>query len=440
MPMSNYRQLQWPTFAFLCVGVIITILLVALVSNTNQPGMMVRSAENLKDNEKAVEEFKKKFARIPRSFVELKLFGLQYDQKVYGYDSSGESLEYIPLGQNQFLFRAFGEGDKANQLIRRRDLVLTQMDDSQSASYLNIAGVQAHQIFFYCPWFLSGLASPDRKFVAQLFVDPVGGRRRLVVTSRNQRRKSVLVAAHEGVEEFLWMPDSDAILFSAAEQQNFSDGIFIWNIRTDEIIKLDWSRNEKLAKLMHSDMQVFSLMGFDHHNKHLYFLSYPRDRNALSPVQFFSPRSFWQVTYEKKDDVYTLKDPKQASPFFDEKVFWKELRRVIQESTDAGLKYRGRVDDVISSWQEVVDGLPKGQIKSYVLWYLILMYHKAATLMPDKSESQQALNAFALEIATALSRDQFSPLYLRYMARWYMQNHESFNAEKFELIEFDHRK
>ncbi|WP_457835994.1 hypothetical protein, partial [Staphylococcus aureus] len=47
-----------------------------------------------------------------------------------------------------------------------------------------------------------------------------------------------MVAPHDAVEEFLWLPAGDRIVFTATGSNRYRDGLYLWDLRTDSVINL----------------------------------------------------------------------------------------------------------------------------------------------------------------------------------------------------------
>src|SRR5690606_20986824 len=137
---------------------------------------------------------------------------------------------------------------------------------------------------------LAGAEAPGRKWRAEVFLDTDTGQRTLFVFGRATPSK-VMIAPHDRIEEFLWLPDGLRIIFTATGSSRYGDGIYLWNLIDDSVENLAQTLlQEALPTPTRSELQLWlSIAGINVNGPTAYIYAAPRvPGGSLDPADFFN--------------------------------------------------------------------------------------------------------------------------------------------------------
>src|SRR5690606_25626704 len=94
--------------------------------------------------------------------------------------------------------------------------------------------------------------SPNLKWNAQIFVDQFTIKRQLLVRSRT-REDLFMIAPHDLVEEFLWLPEIDQVIYTGSASNRYKDGVYLWDLNSNDVtdLTLGFSGTQQPSDLTH---------------------------------------------------------------------------------------------------------------------------------------------------------------------------------------------
>jgi hypothetical protein len=260
---------------------------------------------------------------------------------------------------------------------------------------------------------------------AKLFVDVVSGTRRLLVRDRRESRFYML-APHDGVEEFLWVPGQEKIIFTATKSARFADGVYLWDLRSDESTNLltldgdgkdlDPGRQERGYYLSLSSIRSGSPA------KVAAFIAGTQNL-ALNPDEFFSPAHLhvFELGERPRHIVPEINEGAATSLFnldflgtgtvMDPQGYGSPVQRAWLR-----LPMGGDWEKAVLSWQEFAATHGKTQLAPYAVWGLAMFYNEAAG--KSGGANAQIFASYAKELGQALSQMPSSPGYMRAIGAW----------------------
>lgn len=380
----------------------------------------------LSANRKIIKEFTQEFHMSPLKLRELQIFGI--DRYSYLHDQYGERFDYIPLSENDWLLRSFGQDRIQNTLLTVYDQYTSSWVGEQ-ATGVNYGYPRPPHL--YPAALLEGYYSPDGKLIAKLFKHEYLKQNTLVVYEVSGK-PFVNVAFHDQVEEFYWLPDSKQIVFTASGSARYKDGAYLWNLQTntaDQILGaesiLPWEGHQ--GETHH---WYLSLGGIDITTGQLYLYIVPRSQNILNFGELFSPESLF---------VYDLNEARPVeAENLDEvlEAFQKDPLKGLTEIKDCAqgnslqqdwcqLQHHGFFEDVLLNWQTYTASSARSQMFAYSLWVLSIFYLDVLSLWDEKASNQaqsepdptrDILATYGAEIAQTLRLQNMSPLWIQAMA------------------------
>ena len=314
--------------------------------------------------------FKKKYKQIPDDMGELKAFCLSTDRYLSFKDSSQSDFDYINLNKKDWIIRSFSYDRKENNIFSELDIVKTSFSDEYSAISYN----DFSSLYYYPFVLLEGYYSANSKFSVKLFRNKINT---LVVREYNDN-KFLMTANHDHVDEMLWLPDNEHIVFSATRSTRYADGIYLWNLKNNTIENMLYL-SQKMSHLIHKKKWHLSLIGYNPKNYSLWFYIKENKQKTLDVSEFFSSKSInFIILSGDKKGVYSSKlsskkivPPNYMNRFFDYKNCPNSNK--IQESW-CNLSLQGSAKESLVKWRKFIDQNPTSSLYPYAIWFFISLH------------------------------------------------------------------
>jgi hypothetical protein len=391
-----------------------------------------------------VNNYKDKYKRLPKNMNEIRVFSIASGRSVSPYDGYGNRIFYQPVSKYHYLIKSFGADGEPNTLNSSEiDISLSNLVDSPSFPplYQNSLNAQMHLYPSVCTM---GCKSATKPFYAFLSVEPVTGSRYLIVRNIN-KRNFFLVASHPKIDEFLWLPGGEEIIYTVTDDNKYRDGIYLWNLKKDE------TRN------LLDDMDPLKL-GISNDNDQKYFLSLSsivagtrkvqvfitkRTSNVLHPSEFFSKKSFYSVVVPEKNAQRTIfnqpKDLLYVTAFQQQNPLDLDIGKPFHgfpaQHKWVMLPITGDMQNILESWQDFSMKNASTPLFPYGLWWLGAIYAEASKVtMPVSFKHGVMLKAFGMELLRALASLDTAPSHLRAMATYMHQQLSSSRFFDFPLV------
>jgi hypothetical protein len=394
----------------------------------DDPNQMTASL--IRSNERVIRIYVRAWGETPTSVNDIRLYARETGAHYSNYDVWGERLEYLRLGKINYTLRSFGSDGVQNRPGAPLDpgvfhwgLMVDQglrYDETQGPMHSRPSVV-----------LFAGADDSRGLWHAKLFVDPVSGSRRLLV--RNRKMKNLyMLAPHDGVEEFLWVPNQEKIIFTASQSARYADGLYVWDLRNDEANNLF---------MLDGDMPEL-----DPGNKQRGFyvaLSSVRNENPPSVAVFaktssgamLDPRSFFHPSNlhvfnlgEKIEHVLPDAAAIRKKTLFD--MEFLSLSTVVPggkgntlQTAWMGLPMGGHWDKAVMVWQEFAAAHGKSMLTPYAVWAISMFYSEAAKAAGQSSRDGQIFTSYSIELGGALSQMAVAPGYARAIGAWIAASH-----------------
>ena len=193
-----------------------------------------RTHRALKEFSSTLKDFELTYKELPRSLAEVRAYARSKKIPCPTVDGFGQRFEFIRFGSNDFAIRSFGADGRQNTLDSDPDPSLVSWR-TRPIEGMHYSYEQAVVPTTYAAPLIGGAASPSNPWTAEVFVDPNRGTRQLLVRNR-EKTNLFMVAPHDQVEEFLWMPNSFQIVFTAVASKRYRDGVYLWNLIDDSLL------------------------------------------------------------------------------------------------------------------------------------------------------------------------------------------------------------
>ena len=190
----------------------------------------VTTADFIKSTDKLVQNHVRAWGEVPAGMNELRLFAKQTYNRYATFDVWGERLEYLRLGKINYTIRSFGADGLQNRPGGLLDPGVFRWGQLEKLGLRYDADEGVKQARPSVVLF-AGADDSTANWHAKIFVDPISGMRRLLVRDRRERR-FYMIAPHDGVEEFLWVPGQEKIVFTATPSARYDDGVYLWDLRS----------------------------------------------------------------------------------------------------------------------------------------------------------------------------------------------------------------
>lgn len=391
--------------------------------------------ERLSILNQGIKAFRSKYNAVPLDLTVLRAFAGAEGLDFSGYDSFGQRFQYVRLSPSNYLLRSFGSDGVQNTFGSASDMGVARWGKvpgiSPSYRYNSL-----EPLGYYPAGLLIGADSLQRAWVGKLFVDSDANTRQLVV--RHRRKNGLfMMAPHDQVEEFLWLPNGEQLIYTASGSQRHRDGVYLWNLPRDEIMNLLDVAERSLPMSPSSRAAGFflSLAGITPATNErppvVYVYFGVRTDGPLAPQVFFSPE---QTIAFAIPDVTQAGNPGpsfvgKSAPGIDRK--WKgplgsPLALTARLDPSGGipsqrewleLPVRGDPEQVLLAWHRFIDRNAANPLFPYSLWVLSSLYGESyENLRSTQPHDADVLRTYGTEIARALINYPMSPTYIRALA------------------------
>ena len=415
------RRLEWG-FRHYFFGFIVPALWVCLSLPSLTPWRPIqRTRQVLKDDVAALHAFLAKYEKNPSDLSILRSFARGNKLPFSAYDAYGERMDYLRFDNQHFLLRSFGDDQIQNSLTSSIDLGIINWGERPNIA-LTYSYPELPQPGFYPAALLAGADSPDHHWLARVYSDAERGHQHLVV--RHLLKDGLfMVAPHDAVEEYLWLPTGDRLIFTATGSSRYRDGIYLWDLRTDTTIDvLDVIHTRQLSALTHVPNKLWvSLAGVSKRGPLVYFYMRPRHYGSLSPLQFFryssmiavavpdgeKPRLATVDEFPASVDAASLTHPLQIN--------WQIQGQGTHVQREwLQLPTTSDVEHLLLAWHEFSDKAAGSPLYPYSLWLLATFYGESfAAMQTSSGHEHDALRSYGTEVARALLNYAAAPTYLK---------------------------
>jgi hypothetical protein len=415
-------------FVGFVVWVLLPVAWIGLTPPFNPPYQPIkRTRTALRQDSAVLHEFLSKYKKTPADLSSLRSFASMHHLTFAAYDCFGQRFDYQRLDNKRYLLRSFGEDQVQNSANSPTDMGVIHWGERPTAQLLFEPSEVAHA-GLYPAALLPGADSPNLSWLARVFVDPVNRARHLVV--RHLSRSGLfMVAPHDEVEEFLWLPSGDQIVFTATSSVRYRDGLFLWDLRTDQVVNL-LDRVKQVAPLGPAggaDRLWLSLAGLGRRGPTVLTYVHPRHDGMLAPHDFFSPAHLVAIALpgeQARRARLASSDEYPAgskAPNLSQRL---DLRTNLTGGGGLGIQRRwlqqqfvGPVEPVLlaaQSWSMKAVSTP---LFPYSLWILAGLYSESVAAT-DGAEvaTRESLRAYGAEISRALLNYALAPSYLKALA------------------------
>lgn len=368
----------------------------------------------------AIVRFQKDQNRLPENLAELRAYGFAQNDKPDIYDNYGDRLFYQPLSENSFIVKSFGRDAAENT-------ILISKDESFSHNVLipprgvKVSLSKESRLNFFQATALDGAEAPKGRLYASLHSRFRGGEKRLLVQNVTEKQFFML-SVHDAVEEFLWLPSGNEIIFTAYGSERYEDGLFYWNLQTNQVRNVLANLKKKyFPKLEEEQKLLLSLSHVSSKPDFIYLFAYPMPADGdLDPKDFYRYQNFYalnpkadftaeRVIAEKDFNVFdyamdhhALVEPAEANLALPAQKAWLEISMESDKQT------------LLESWQNYASTYSSSASLPYALWWLGSVYNDTyRELLKEHPDNARTIRNFALEIADALSQLPSGPLYIR---------------------------
>ncbi len=383
-----------------------------------------RTKQFLKEDAGALQLFFGKYDKTPDNLNVLRSFAAGFSLPFEVYDPFGERIDFIRLDNRHFILRSFGTDQIQNNLNSAIDIAVVSWGE-RAADALIYDYPSLPRPDFYPAVMLPGAESPQHQLTAKLFADPVSRSRRLVV--RHLKRDGLyMVAPHDGVEEFFWLPSGDRLVYSATGSTRYRDGLFLWNLNTDTVVNLlEKVRAPTLRGVAQgADAYWLALAGVSQKGPVVFFYLRPRHAGGLSPVEFFDKSSIVAIAIPDKgkprlanyDEFPNAAAMGNTGGSYINRSLLKGRGISLQQDW-LELTVKNDLEQLLTSWHDISEEAVGTSLYPYSLWMLSNLYGESATESTniDKRE-REVLRSYGTEVARALINYPLAPSYVKGLA------------------------
>lgn len=421
MLMSRKTLLYGPVAA-LCATI---VWIVASEVHLDVRNRLAATNALIRGNDKLVQNHVRAWGEAPESLNELRLFARQTASRYGAFDAWGERIEYLRLGKVNYTIRSFGADGVQNRPGEEPDPGVFRwgpMEEHGLRYNLDDAAMQSRPSVVL----FAGADDASGKWHAKLFVDPKSGVKRLLVRRRDDQNFFML-APHDGVEEFLWVPGQNKIVFTASQSARYADGVYLWDLNSDEALNLltvdagasalDPGNKQQGFHVAMSTMRASNPPS-------VAVFAMPSRESLLDPSRFFHPSNLHVYTLgEKITHVAPDTDAANKPTLYD-------LSFLGTATVNAGgqgsalqkawlrLPMGGEWEKAILAWQDFASRHGKTQLAPYAVWGLANFYSDAAKRAGISSKDGQIFKSYSVELGRALSNMVVAPGYARAIGAW----------------------
>ena len=381
----------------------------------------------------AMHAFLGRYKKTPPDLNALRTFARAEKLRFDAYDAFGQRLDYLRLDDGHYLLRSFGIDQEQNTAASTPNIGVVHWGKRPEKG-LVYHYPEKLSPDLYPAVLLAGADSPDGRWLARLFTDPTNHTRELVVRSR-RRAGLFMVAHHDTVEQFLWLPGGRQIVYTATASTRHRDGVYLWNLEDDSVVDLIDSaqRNTQLSPAKGNPNLWLSLAGIAKKGPTVLFWQHPRDDGGLDPGDFFSPKRLTAITVpERPGGQARLVPPESVADLAGGPVINRPLDLLAHIDGAAGLKGQvawlrlpvsGDLEKMLLAWQQYADHAGASPLYPYALWTLTALYSESYSVRgPGGGKEVDVLRTYGSEVAKALLNDPLAPSYLKGLALYTYEN------------------
>ncbi len=376
---------------------------------------------------RAIRGFFDKHKKAPATFNMLRAFARSEGLNFSSFDGYGQRLDYLRLDERHYLLRSFGADAAQNTLGGTPDNGLVSWGQRPNRPISYKFPVGAPRIGLYPAALVEGCDSPDGVSHAKLFVDTGTLTRHLVVRLKN-REDFFMVAPHDRVEEFFWLPTSNRVVYSATGSTRHRDGLYLWDLDHDTVENLtDLARGAlPISPAAHGGTLWVSLAGVSPHGPTVYAFAGLRHDGMLDPSVFFDEANLigFQIGEGPKTTKLLIGDALKGLAFTPpyKKALELGLGLSVKGGTAAQLDWlelslAGNLEKILLNWHQFSERHAESPLFPYALWLLSSVYGEGFELLSRlQSKDAEVLRTFGTEIARALINLELAPTYLKSLA------------------------
>jgi hypothetical protein len=236
-----------------------------------------------------------------------------------------------------------------------------------------------------------------------------------------------MLAPHDFVEEFLWIPGQDKIAFTASQSNRYSDGLYIWDLNTDEasnLFSLDPEVNDLDPGAKQRRLYVAMSAVSDSNPPAVSVFALASNDFILNPHKFFHPSNLHTFTLGER---LIHSKPKVAPKVKGDLYNLDFLGTVTVAPGGEGLPIQqawlslplgGDWEKGVMAWQSFAAQHTKSQLAPYAIWGLSMLYDDAAKREGRSSRTGQILASYGVELGTAMTKLIVAPSYIRSIGAW----------------------
>ena len=374
----------------------------------------------------------KDFGEAPSSLAELKIFAHGTNRTFDSHDGFGDRFDYLRLDPSHYLLRSYGKDGVQNNLMNETDEAVFKSGKipQEGLTYTFTKRMAPH---WYPAILLTGSDSPNHVWYSRLFVDTASGTRRLLVR-HHERRDLHMIAPHDAVEEFLWLPNGYQIIFTASGSSRYRDGIYLWNLLDDTLTNLSDLLLQKPTLVSGTDREnelAFALAGINLDGPVVMIYVGQRAGGTIDPNLFFSKDSLVLIDVPEENRAPSIRKMSEkdlsrlGNPLTHDLVLNQHLGAIDAASKTQQnwikLPLSGNNEKILTDWQDFVEKQGGSPLFPYGLWYLSSLYaeiNTSASLKSSPDNSDEVMRTFGVELAKAMANLPLAPTYIRGLANY----------------------
>lgn len=241
-----------------------------------------------------------------------------------------------------------------------------------------------------------------------------------------------MVAHHDMIEEFIWLPNGYQIVYTAAGSDRYSDGVYLWDLiqdRTTDLLETSNSQSSALTIAKSNKKLWLSLNGVNAEHNSVYFHMMPHTHTPLDPRQFYSAKTLYEVKVPLTKGVPSIRQAFRNPP--EPKQIWRPSLTFQQDWLTApktlpqaqanflSLPLQGDIEQTIGAWQDFCSNASNDASLPYCLWILSALFNDAYRITKEApGDVGLKLKELAAEMAYATMKYELSPTYLRAIANY----------------------
>ncbi len=385
----------------------------------------------IQSTDRLIQTHVRAWGEAPASMNELRLFAKQTSSRYAAFDIWGQRLEYLRLGKVNYTVRSFGADGLQNRPGDPLDPGVFRwgpLEDKGLRYNLSMGASEPRPSVVL----FAGADDATGRWHAKIFLDQVSGGKRLLVRDRQESR-FYMIAPHDGVEEFFWVPGQEKLIVTATQSARYGDGVYLWDLRRDEFLNLldvvtegaDLSptRQERRLHLALSSISAKNAGGDTTVPVVSAFVAESTGA-ALNPQDFFRSvnRHEFELGPAIKHRIAMTESSTERGfdtmDFLGTGTVTNDGRGNPQQIAWLRLPMGGDWEKAVVKWQEFAAAYGKTQLAPYAVWGLSLFYREAARQAGPDTKNGKILSSYSLELARGLNTMPAAPGYARAIGAW----------------------